>query len=322
MNSHHQYHSKCRSPRSDQGREQPPEKDRQRLQQQRQPVNWRSLHVSPPPASQPPPECQQQHNKAKIVELSDDALPGTLVTDGYQLGSTVGYGSYSKVRMALKSLPGNKTTRLACKVIDKKRVTGGSYVRKFLPRELDVLCAVRHPHVVRTHRIYATPSIVHVFMDYCESGDLLSHLQNAKTMPQWQAHTFFKQICDAVEYLHQKDISHRDIKCENVLLESMRHVKLADFGFARMCSDERGRRLMSQTYCGSSSYAAPEVLQGIPYDPKAYDVWALGVVLYVMLADTMPYPHSNRQQIVANQVAKKFAKPKKPVSRDALRLIS
>lgn len=70
-----------------------------------------------------------------------------------------------------------------------------------------------------------------------------------------------RQVCDAVEYLHRNNISHRDIKCENILLESMRHVKLADFGFARLCTDDRGRRLMSQTYCGSSSYAAPEVLQ-------------------------------------------------------------
>lgn len=70
-----------------------------------------------------------------------------------------------------------------------------------------------------------------------------------------------RQITEAVDYLHRNEISHRDIKCENVLLESMRHVKLTDFGFTRLCADERGRRLFSQTFCGSSSYAAPEVLQ-------------------------------------------------------------
>ncbi|VVC41293.1 Protein kinase domain,Protein kinase-like domain [Cinara cedri] len=60
-----------------------------------------------------------------------------------------------------------------------------------------------------------------------------------------------RQIRDAVDYLHKEDVSRRDIKCENVLLEDMWHVKPADFGFARMCSDERGRRLMRRTYYGS-----------------------------------------------------------------------
>ncbi|XP_060852944.1 testis-specific serine/threonine-protein kinase 3-like [Rhopalosiphum padi] len=286
--------------------------------------------VSPNPvAFQPLPQpLLPPKHRPRIVHLDDEnALTAALTADGYRLGSTVGHGSYSKVRIAFKTVPvtatTSSTTRVACKVINKRRDGGtSSYVRKFLPRELDVLRTVRHPNVIKTHRIYVTPNTVHVFMDYCEIGDLLSHLQHVKTIPQWQAHTFFRQICEAVDYLHRKNISHRDIKCENVLLESMRTVKLTDFGFARLCADERGRRLMSQTYCGSSSYAAPEVLQGIPYDPISYDMWALGVVLYVMLSDAMPFPHSNRQQIVANQIAKKFSRPKKPVSREALKLIS
>lgn len=147
---------------------------------------WRRQHVSPPP----PSDCRQK--KPKIVELSDEALSTVMVKDGYRLGSTVGHGSYSKVRMALKSLSDNSVARVACKVIDKRRESGGSYVRKFLPRELEVLCAVRHPNIVRTHRIYVTPSTVHVFMDYCEVGDLLNHLQHTKSIPLWQAQTFFK----------------------------------------------------------------------------------------------------------------------------------
>jgi len=62
--------------------------------------------------------------------------------------------------------------------------------------------------------------------------------------------------------------------------------------------------------------------KGIPYDPKAYDVWALGVVLYLMLADVMPYPYNNWRQIVASQMARKFAKPKRFISQDAIRLIT
>lgn len=72
----------------------------------------------------------------------------------------------------------------------------------------------------------------------------------------------------------------------------------------------------------SSNTSYKIYVKGIPYDPKAYDVWAMGVVLYVMLTDNMPYPQTNHQQIIANQTAKKFVKPKRHVSQGALKLIS
>lgn len=196
MNSHHHYHmhpsGQCRPGQRHQGQESIVPGPGHEQEQRRRRPQWRHL-TSPPPS-----ECrslQQPNNKPKVVQLQDaDELTAVLAADGYRLGSTVGHGSYSKVRMALKSLPDDRNTmiRVACKVIDKRREAGGSYVRKFLPRELDILCVVRHPNVVRTHRIYVTPSTVHVFMDYCENGDLLSHLQHAKSIPVWQAHTFFK----------------------------------------------------------------------------------------------------------------------------------
>lgn len=149
--------------------------------------------------AQPPPSSPSKH-RPRIVHLDDElALSAALTADGYRLGSTVGHGSYSKVRIAYRTVPvtatKSSTARVACKVINKRRDGGtSSYVRKFLPRELDVLRTVRHPNVVRTHRIYVTPNTVHVFMDYCEIGDLLSHLQHVKSIPQWQAHTFFRSV--------------------------------------------------------------------------------------------------------------------------------
>lgn len=75
------------------------------------------------------------------------------------------------------------------------------------------------------------------------------------------------------------------------------------------------------TTCNIIAYDPVLRFKGIPYDPKASDVWALGVVLYVMLADCMPYPQANRQQIVAHQIGKKLNKPKKCVSQEALKLV-
>lgn len=181
----------------------PGEHDQQQQQQQRR---WRwqppkRQHGSPSPALVTSPvHSSADADRAKgrpspiVVELSDDdALTAALVADGYQLGSTIGHGSYSKVRAAMCTRPDRgEVGQVACKVINKMREANSSYVHKFLPRELQVLCSIRHPNVVRTHRIYVTPSTVHVFMDYCEYGDLLNHLQNSRGIPLWQAHAFFK----------------------------------------------------------------------------------------------------------------------------------
>uniref|UniRef100_A0A8C7BTG4 non-specific serine/threonine protein kinase n=1 Tax=Neovison vison TaxID=452646 RepID=A0A8C7BTG4_NEOVI len=80
-----------------------------------------------------------------------------------------------------------------------------------------------------------------------------------------------------------------NLKCENLLLDKDFNIKLSDFGFSKRClRDGSGRIILSKTFCGSAAYAAPEVLQGIPYQPKVYDIWSLGVILYIMVCGSMP----------------------------------
>lgn len=102
------------------------------------------------------------------------------------------------------------------------------------------------------------------------------------------------------------DIVHRDLKCENALITNNFNLKLADFGFARFTHDSQGKALLSDTYCGSLSYAAPEILRGQPYFLKPTDLWSLGVILYVMLNKSMPFDDNNARRLYEQQTNKRW----------------
>lgn len=140
------------------------------------------------------------------------------------------------------------------------------------------------------------------FMDFCAYGDLLDRIRYRGRLTAARSRQFFSQIAGAVRYLHSKGIAHRDIKCENVLIHSRDSVKLTDFGFARhMHFDQKGGLVLSDTYCGSAAYAAPEVLKGVAYDPRAYDMWSLGCVLYIMVTGVMPFDDQNLAATIKKQ---------------------
>lgn len=206
---------------------------------------------------------------------------------GYKLGRTIGEGSYSKVKVATsKKYKGT----VAIKVVDRRRAPP-DFVNKFLPRELSILRGVRHPHIVHVFEfIEVCNGKLYIVME-AAATDLLQAVQRNGRIPGGQARDLFAQIAGAVRYLHDNHLVHRDLKCENVLLSpDERRVKLTDFGFGRQA---HGYPDLSTTYCGSAAYASPEVLLGIPYDPKKYDVWSLGVVLYVMVTGCMPFDDSD-----------------------------
>ncbi|NXV73968.1 TSSK6 kinase, partial [Atlantisia rogersi] len=203
---------------------------------------------------------------------------------GYKLGPTLGEGRFSKVKAATSN---KHKGPLAIKVVDWHRAPT-AFVYKFLPRELSIVRKIRHPNIVRiVELIEGCNGKLYMVME-AAATDLLQLLQQLGKLPCIpKARDIFAQVVSAVRYLHDRNLVHRDIKCENVLLAADgRRAKLSDFGFSKEATSYPD---LSTTYCGSAAYASPEVLMGIPYDAKKYDMWSLGVMLYVMVTGCMPF---------------------------------
>ncbi|XP_055527508.1 testis-specific serine/threonine-protein kinase 6-like [Wyeomyia smithii] len=234
---------------------------------------------------------------------SSSSISRALGQHGYKIGQKIGKGSFSSVRLAKYISKNQNVSTLACKVVDVNKGTE-EFVKKFFPRELNVLMKIRHPNVIKIHSILKRERMVFIFMEYAEGRDLLKFINKNGALKESQAKLWFAQLVNAVRYLHSIDIAHRDLKCENILLSKKGSVLLADFGFARVCGEEYGN--VSETYCGSAAYAAPEVILGEPYNPMAADVWSLGIILFVMFNASMPFDDRNVKTLVESHQSRNY----------------
>ncbi|CAN7979966.1 unnamed protein product, partial [Ixodes pacificus] len=124
-------------------------------------------------------------------------------------------------------------------------------------------------------------------------------------MPEDMARQKFMQIVSAVHYCHERHVVHRDLKAENLLLDSEMNIKIADFGFSNHF--EPGKKL--STWCGSPPYAAPELFEGKQYDGPKADIWSMGVVLYVLVCGALPFDGKTLQSLRTSVLSGKFRVP-------------
>ena len=116
-------------------------------------------------------------------------------------------------------------------------------------------------------------------MNFIRGGELFTHLRNVRRFKEDQAKFYINILCLAIGYLHSKSIIHRDLKCENILMDNDGYIKLTDFGVAKDIS-KSGEAAM--TFTGTFDYLAPELLDGEPYG-KPVDWWAIGVLTYELI---------------------------------------
>ena len=213
-----------------------------------------------------------------------------LAKRGLLVKCSLGSGSYSKVKKAINAHANFE--EVAVKIVDRLRAPK-DYQEKFLPRELSIWARLRHPNLVALLDYFEDSLRVYMVLEYANGGDALKYIQKTGALSEDQSRVWINQIGDAVRYLHDQNIAHRDLKLENLLLvERGKKIKLCDFGFVKdVCKSD-----LSQTFCGSKAYAAPEILKGRSYDPKKGDVWAMGVILYIFVTGKMPFDETRGTQ--------------------------
>lgn len=206
----------------------------------------------------------------------------------YSVGKIIGDGNFAVVRICKDKTTGKD---YALKVIDKAKCKGKEH---YVEAEVRVMRKLCHPRIVSLIEEQDSPEWLFLIMELVSGGDLFDSIAAASKFSEPQARLLIGHLTSAIAYLHSLSIVHRDIKPENLLVEvggegSIRGLKLADFGLAV----EVWRPL--HAVCGTPTYVAPEILLETGYGLKI-DVWAAGVILYILLCGFPPFSSPDGDQ--------------------------
>jgi len=202
------------------------------------------------------------------------------------LNHILGEGNNSKVILATDATNGSK---VAVKIFNRALLS--ERANKMVEQEIRTLRRLPpHPNIIKLIDVIDKEDLRYIVNEYIEEGDLFEYvLKHHDQLTERPCKRFFAQIVKAVHFLHKNGVIHHDIKLENVGLRKGGSLVLMDFGY---CCEYSNEMLLSR-FCGTLCYCAPELLLGKPYSATPVDVWALGVVLYVLLCKRFPFDSEN-----------------------------
>ena len=211
----------------------------------------------------------------------DKASPSAFVCH-----ALLGKGSFGEVYLVEKKSTGHY---YAMKVLSKDKIMVLNLV-KYAMTERNVLSVTDHPFIVKLSYAFQTSDKLFLILDYCPGGDLAEHLTKEKRFSEDRAKIYLCEIVLALEDLHKRDIIFRDLKPDNVVIDSEGHSLLTDFGLSKEgVLDNKG----AESFCGSIAYLAPEMLKRTGHG-KSVDWYLLGVLFYEMLVGVPPYFTDNK----------------------------
>ncbi|ORX59159.1 Pkinase-domain-containing protein [Piromyces finnis] len=206
--------------------------------------------------------------------------------DDFVIMQTLGTGSFGRVHLVKHKETGKY---YAMKVLVKRQIIESKQVEHTI-NEKKILESLNHPYMVNLVGSFKDNRNLYIVLEYVCGGELFSYLRQCKRLPNHVARFYAAQVVLAFEHLHSNDIIYRDLKPENLLIDKNGNIKITDFGFAKHVPD------VTWTLCGTPDYLAPEIIQSKGYG-KAVDWYALGVLIYEMLAGFPPFYDEDQMRL-------------------------
>nr|XP_006124182.1 serine/threonine-protein kinase DCLK3 [Pelodiscus sinensis] len=226
-------------------------------------------------------ECKvnKEENKPQEFErtrLKQNVRTRADVESYYEIGRTIG--------------DGNTHQNYAMKIVDKSKLKGKE---DMMENEILIIKSLSHPNIVSLIDVYETEAEIYLILEYVPGGDLFDAIIESVKFTEHDAALMITDLCEALVYIHGKNIVHRDLKPENLLVQhnadKSTTLKLADFGLAKKVTKP------IFTVCGTPTYVAPEILAEKGYGLEV-DMWATGVILYILLCGFPPFRSQERDQ--------------------------
>eukprot|EP00826_Nyctotherus_ovalis_P018393 TRINITY_DN15507_c0_g5_i1.p1 TRINITY_DN15507_c0_g5~~TRINITY_DN15507_c0_g5_i1.p1 ORF type:complete len:263 (+),score=82.99 TRINITY_DN15507_c0_g5_i1:939-1727(+) len=175
----------------------------------------------------------------------------------------------------------------------EKRSLKTDFAKHKIVREIYILNKVCHINITRLVEVFEDSAHIFLVTEYADGGDLLQLVKQKGHLSEEEAKPIFKQIVYGLAHLNCRSVLHRDIKLDNILLNSKGEVKICDFGVSKVIEKDK----MISDQCGTPAYLAPEIIANLGYKGFYVDLWSLGILLYAMLCGTIPFKAKNLEDL-------------------------
>jgi len=219
--------------------------------------------------------------------------------------TTLGTGTFGRVKLVQHTVTG-KT--YALKILQKTQVVQYKQQSNVM-NEKRVMQQADHPFILRLYETYKDKHCLYMLLELVQGGELftLLHIQRGGTLSNQHARFYAACVVDALHYLHKKHIVYRDLKPENLMIDTVGYIRVVDFGFAKVVKQK------TYTLCGTPEYLAPELVLQKGHN-RAVDYWAIGILIFEMLNGVSPFAdvRRNEQMVICRQIVRlKYEFPKK-----------